>query len=174
MSVVSPLVKRWLSAWSLEISWTSTLGDPTFYVYRDGVLVATTKQTAISFTLTSGERIAVEVFDDPDDEPELIFPGRATIQWLGLTAAASYLVEEYVGAAWTQRALLLASGRPYYQWTSRYLEDETTHQFRVTAIGADGNAGTPVAFSIPVVRNPDAPEPTWAFDTDTHELTVTP
>jgi len=165
------------------IRWTSTESTPTFRVYRDGVLIATTTTTSIDIAVAPGESPAIEVLDDATTLPEAGFPGWALLTWFRPSGGGGdyYLIEEYVSGApgsWVTRRKIKDLGSTaqpagYFRWRSRWLEDVTTHQFRITPVGANGNDGTAVTHAIFVVRRPDPPTVAIAWDSGTAKLTIT-
>lgn len=145
---------RWLVAWS------STLGSPPpdgYRIFKSGVLVAQTDQESWQFTLAPGEQLVLEVLDDADQEPESAFPGTLLLGWRRTANTQEYRVEEYVGGLWVERRTVPDNGREWYSFESRFLEDVTTHQFRVIPVGTNGNDGTAISFSALMVRHPDQP-----------------
>jgi hypothetical protein len=151
--------------------WSSTLTAPVYRVYVDGVLVSTQEAAEITLPLRGGE--TVEILDDPLAVPADAFPAVAVLGWPADPDAVRYLVEEYVDAAWVERDMLYAqTDEPWIAWTSRVLEDVTTHQFRVTAYDAAGNASTALALSVFMVRAPEPPAVTYVYNPDDGTLTV--
>jgi hypothetical protein len=157
-------------AW--RAAFTSSLASPTFRVWIDGVRVGTTSIGRWDFTVRPGDGAAVEVYDAAADEPREPLPARLTVQWRAVTGAASYRVEEYGGAAWAVRASVTDDGRGYYQWASRRLEDDTTHQFRVVAVGGNGNEATAAQVDALMVRRPDVPTLTLAWDAEAGAIVI--
>ena len=158
-------------AW--RITWSSDLSDPTFYVYRDGRLIATTALTSLVFTIAAGESPVIEVFDDAATLPSTAFPGRVTLAWYAIAAVDHYRIDEYVASVWTQRRRIRDDGSGYFRWRSRFLKDVTSHQFRVVPVGTNGNAGTATSFTVLMVRHPDPPNLTTSYDSGTRQLTFT-
>ena len=115
-------------------------------------------------TVGDGESPFIEVLDRDCEQPAIAFPGRLTVNWLAITGATSYRVEELVSAVWTARQTILDTGVGAYSWLSRWLEDVTAHQFRVIAIDAAANEGTALAFTATMVRHPDAPNVTYTYN----------
>lgn len=148
------------------------------YVWQDGRLVATTTKREVQVQLSPGEKVKIQVFDSASDRPADGFPGRAFLEWYDPAlygspiAAAHYEVEEYVGSAWVLRQRIQDDGRGYYYWESRYLEDCTTHQFRVTAIAASGAESPVLEHAVLMVRYPDPPGATYTLDEETGVITV--
>ena len=160
-------------AWRLR--WSSTESDPTYRVFRDGVLVLTTPLEQMTATVEAGETPVFEVFDDTTSQPQAAFGGRLTLAWYGAAAVDHYRVEEYVGAAWTLRDKIRDTGHGsgwQVRWTTRWLEDATTHQFRIVAIGDNGNATTVSTWSAVMVRHPNPPVVGFSYDSGTGKVTL--
>jgi hypothetical protein len=109
-----------------------------------------------------GEEPIVEVLDRDCQIPAVAFPGRLDVHWRGDAAADHYRVEQFVSSVWTLQDTLPESGKGAYTWRSAWLEDETSHQFRVIAV--DGNPGTAAEVSALMVRHPDAPRVAIAWN----------
>lgn len=170
---VSDLTTTQLDAWNWLVSWTSDASSPTFYVYRDGELWLTTAETSLSLYAEPGEYFVLEVFDSASASPSYAYPGRLTLCWYAVTTAEYYTVEEYVDAAWvTRESRLLEDGSGFYRWQSRFLEDGETHQFRLTPAGTDGNSGTASTVTWFMVRHPNPPGLSFAYDEGTTKITV--
>ena len=151
--------------------WLSDLGDPTYYVWRDGVLVAVTTQTVMTFMVDLGDTLVVDVFDDVTDQPDGHGVGRAHLNWYQVDDADYYRIDEDDGG-WTERAQITDDGSGYFSWTSRFLEDVTTHTFRIVPVDAVGNEGDAVERFVFMVRYPDAPSTVWSYDDATGEMTI--
>ena len=161
-----------VAARTWRVSWSSSLPTPTFWVYRDGELATITQQTSILLFAEAGESVVIDVVDDEDDVLPVVFPGRATLSWTAVANAAGYRVEEYIGAAWVVRTTVYDRGEACFTWSSRCLEDGATHQFRVVPVGANGNDGTPLTFSLLMARHPDVPDVDWSYDDGTGVATI--
>ncbi len=170
MSVTISNVQQ-VGRYTWRVTWSSQ-DSPTYYVYRDGRLVATTPQTTMSFVLQPGDRLSLEVFDVSSDRPAGAFPDRLTLGWYQVTGAAYYRIDEYYGAEWVERVRVTAD-QWYHTWTSRVLEDLTTHQFRIVPVDAAGNEGSATTRSALMVRHPDPPTASYAYDNGTGKVTVT-
>lgn len=162
-----------LAANTWRLTWSSSLGVPGvafagYRIFKNGVQVGEeTTAEQLDVTLQAGESLVIEVLDDADEEPSTGFPGRITLGWGPVEPASSireYKVQEYVSAVWTTRKLVTEDGSPFYRFESRYLEDDTTHQFRVIPVGVNGNDGTALSFSALMVRHPDQPIADSALD----------
>jgi hypothetical protein len=148
---------------AVRIWWTSTLEDPSFYVWVDGFLVSgELKQNWFDIIIPSGATFRIDVFDNAVEAPGFAFPGTVLLQWDAVTDATNYRVEEWDGAAWVVRARIPETGRSVYQWESSRLADDTAWQFRVLA--SDGaNDSAPREFTGLMVRRPDAPNVTHSY-----------
>jgi len=157
--------------WLFE--WQSTLSDPTYYIYVDGLLALITQEE--SFQLDVGEGFAAfQVFDSSSDVPADVLPGRAVLSWPTAAGNATYYVEEYVDSEWVLRATLKSTSERVLSFVSRFLEDDQTHQFRLRpADTASGIDGTIRAISFFMVRPPDSPEVSYSVDTGTGVVTIT-
>lgn len=161
-----------IGRWSIRLRWSSDQDDPTFYIYRDGTLVATTKATEWTFTLESGDIPVIEVLDDADATPATVYPSRFTLSWYAVTDTDYYRIDEYVGGEWLVCAKLTDDGAGYFKWVTRVLQDATTHQFRVVAVDAAGNESTATTMTALMVRHPDPPDVTYSYDSGTGKVTV--
>lgn len=157
-------------SWLVE--WSSTLTDPTYYVWVDGSLASTTTATSSVFPVSPGESLSVEVFDSSTDTAVAPCGGRATLAWYPAAGAVRYTIDEYVGGAWVERSSVLESGAGYYRWRTRHLEDSTTHQFRITAQGDGDVDGTAADISWLMVRVPDPPDVDYTYDDETNTVTI--
>lgn len=164
-----PLREIAADQWLLE--WSSDQSSPTYLVWVNGEIVSI--QTDASITIDSTTEPVVEVDDSGGDTIEQQDnPGRAVVQWFGLSAASYYLVQQYVDAAWTTIDTVFEDGRGYYSSTSGWLADVTTHQFRVVPYDSGDNAGTAVTFTVDIVRNPDVPAVGYSYSSGTGDVTV--
>lgn len=157
---------------SWQVAWSSTLSDATFYLYLDGTLADVTQATSRVFYVGEGESLTLEVFDDSTTEPTAPGGGRVYLAWYAVADAERYVIEEYTGGAWVERATRLDTGEEYYRWRTRHLEDVTTHQFRVTALSEGDVSGTAANVSWFMVRVPDPPAVTYSYSETTHAVTV--
>lgn len=94
----------------------------------------------------------------------LLYPPYAILQWRGVTGAEAYQVEQYVGGNWVVKKTIMELGAGYYTYQTDALPDSESQSFRVSALDALGNAGTPVTFSFYVVRNPAPPDVVLSVD----------
>jgi hypothetical protein len=154
------------------VSWSSDEDNPTYYVYKDGRIVGTTKDTQMIFTVEPGEALVIEVLDDEDAEPQTAYPGRLMLRWYQSPATDYYLVQEYYGGSWVTRKKVADLGQGYFAWQTRFLEDSTVHQFRIVPVGTNGNEGTAKTFSVLMVRHPDVPDVDYSYSDTTNKVTI--
>ncbi len=160
MSITS-LTASPLGATGWRLVWASDAVDPTYSVYRDGVLIHTTDLTA--YTVPGIDGSLYEVFDD-NTEPSAGFPPYIVLAWYASSGATSYLVQQYVSAAWATVATISAGSDTYFRWESGTLNDDTVHQFRVVPVGANGNSGTAQTFNTLMVRRPTPPAAEYVYN----------
>ena len=160
-----------LTATSWLISWSSDLENPTFYIYRDGVLISTTTETSITIIVATGETPVIEVLDEAGT-PATAFPGNVMLCWYPREATDYYRIDESVSAVWTERAKVYDEGQAFFIWYTRWLEDSTLHQFRIVPVGTNGNEGTATEVSQLMVRHPDPPAQNFGYSAITRKITI--
>jgi len=156
------------------VEWSSSLGaNATFWIYLNGLLMeADSPTTSMLVVLDGANAINLDVLDVEPSVDDPIYPDRARFAWYAVDGAVSYRVEEYVDAAWTERKTFGSEGADFFAYESRVLEDATTHQFRVVPIGADANEGTPLTYSVLMVRRPDPPVVSYTYSDDDGKVTI--
>jgi len=157
------------NAWEIRVS--SSLEDPTYYWYRNGVLWATTTLPVMQFDVGNDETVDIEVLDDSSAAAEG-WPSRARLAWNAQDDAASYLVEQYEDSAWEVKQRIQSAPGGRLRWDSAVLDDDTVHQFRVTPYDVNGIAGTMFTFSIHMVRRPGPLLLDASFDDETGKVTL--
>ena len=151
-----------------RLKYTSDIPGATFYIWRGGVLIATTQVPFYDIQASGSELIFV--FDSAEDLPDTDdYPNCDTLWWEHVDGAKAYEVEEYVDAAWTLRARIRDMGQWVFKWTSGVLTDCESHQFRLRTIGVD-TAGQYKYVTPMMVRYPDHTEWTASIDSDTGVL----
>ncbi len=151
------------------LEWTSDETTPVpFRVYIDGQEVGAfdSADGSGSFVVTagSGESVFIEVLDKACSVPSIAFSGRMRINWQAVVGASTYRVEEFVAAVWTARQTITDRGEGAFEFVTRFLEDVTTHQFRVIPIDAAGNEGTAISFTSLMVRHPTPPSVSYVYN----------
>lgn len=176
MAVTYSKIER-IDATAFRLRFTSDRTPPvSFRVFFQGRLISSItssgSQGEVVLSVPVGDNPFVEVLDKPCSLPTIAFPGRVTLNWLSVTGASSYRVEELVSGTWTLRQTLLSHGGTAYTWGSRWLEDSTTHQFRVIPVDSGGNQGTALSFSFLMVRHPDTPDVRYEYNQGSQTITI--
>ena len=154
-----------------QLSWSSNLSDPVYRIFQDGLLVNTTQAETQIFSLSPGETLKVEILDDAS-EPAQGFPGRFLMTWYGGSDTDHYRIDEYISGAWTQQTTIPESGKGFYSYKTRFLEDITEHRFRVMPVGVNGNDGAALEMKMFMVREPDPPDVTYTYSSVTGRVTI--
>ena len=172
MVTIESLERTGKTSWLLKFS--SDQQDPIFYIYLDGVLVAQTSQTQYELVVNPDEYYVIEVLDDANAQPMQIFPGKTRLSWFGsdIDNTKYYRIDEYISSQWVERKRM-PEKEGYIEWESRFLEDGTTHQFRVTPVATDGNEGTARQFNVLMVRHPDVPDVGYGYDSTDKQIEIT-
>lgn len=147
-----------------RFSYESDLEDPIFYIYVDGNLVTETRETTYDVAVPSDWQIQFEVFDDEDDVPDEHFPGSITLRWDGTPDATSFRVDKYIGSQWVAQQVVLSDESRVFHYDSEFLEDSTTHQYRVVPIDGAQRDGTALEFEVEMCRYPDTPSQSMSID----------
>lgn len=153
--------------------WSSTLEDPTYYMYRDGIYLGSTKRTFAYLPVRSGELFEFEVLDSSSEQPESDLPGIMVLTWEPGENVSYYRVDQWVDSAWSVVAKVYETGLGIYKYVTGYLADETVHVFRIVPVGTNGSDGTAKDFSARMVRKPDKPDVGYALNPATGVVTVT-
>lgn len=161
----------------------TSLAAPFFHWYLSGVYAGMTRSPRRSFHLPDGEHAHIDVmattdadFDPVAGAPEF-HPDRRTLWWLRSlsTDVAHYRVEQRKDAgSWETIATYqaVADGWDHQHVTDR-LVDLADYEWRVIAVDAAGNDGSPVSLgSQTVVRQPDGPEWSYSFSAATDKVTI--
>src|SRR5215203_3174978 len=91
---------------AFRLTWSSDQVDPVYRVYRDGLLIATTRLGIWVTPAVPDEFPTFEVLDHAEGDPQQAYPARLTLAWYSDPAVASYQVQQYVDAVWTTRATI--------------------------------------------------------------------
>lgn len=157
------------NAW--ELSWSSDVSEPLYRVYRNGKLVMQTRRSSVRFAMPVGECHMIEILDDVTEVAKKFGRPFARLGWNATAGATHYIIEQYVGGEWTLVAIVQETGKQRWHTYISALADDTTHQFRVTAVSKVG-AGTPTAVSYKLVRAPDPPYVDTSYDSGTGNVTI--
>jgi hypothetical protein len=161
---------------SFLLSWSSSQPPPvSFRVYREGVEVysVTSDDGTGEYLLTVGvgEFPFVEVLDQDCSRPSIAFPGRLTLNWHSVSGAESYQIQQY-DSGWLTKQTQIDEGQGVFLYSSDWLDDVTTYEFRIVPVDSVGNLGTPITFSAEMVRHPDVPAVTYSYDDVTNHVTI--
>jgi len=159
-TVVRQPEATWLFTWAV--------GTPPYAVWLDGRQLAsglTVESFLYEEAIHEDEAPPLEILNDGDPVQNQLFPPRIQIQFRALQAAAAYIIEQFIAAAWVQVAQIMEAKRGYHNRETEPLDDATTHLFRATALSVAGAEGTPLTFSIDMVRNPNTPQVAFSVST---------
>lgn len=155
-----------------RVSFTSTLTDVFFQIFHEGRRVGSTRELEFVISVDDDNIPLIEVTDDVTTKPtQISFSGRVILNWY-TTGADRYRVDEFVDSSFEQVATLFDQGQGYFEFQSRFLEDVTSHKFRVVPIDAVGNEGQEVELDVLMVRPPDVPLWKADYNAGTNEVTI--
>lgn len=161
---------------------TDTAGPVYFFWFVDGSFVGRTAAAQRTFWIGRDEQARIEVFESVDPEtaytaflPVALSAGR-TLWWIRSfdDDVARYRVDENVDAGGYNAIASVRheAGRFSYRFVTGRLTDLASYQWRVVPVDQVGNEGTPVELDAEtIVRTPDAPSYTVAFDEGTDRVT---
>lgn len=163
---------------------TGLTGVIYYHWYVDGEHFAVTNAPRYSFFFDTADqrRIAVKVTNDPDYDGILNapkgYPVYRTIYWIRSTDTdvIKYKIQmQKDGGDWTTIGYTPHNDETWeYEYKTPALTDLSTYAFRVYPIDKATNDGTVITLdSEKVVRRPDAPNFTIAYDEDTDKVTFT-
>lgn len=162
---------------------TSSLSGVVYYHwYLDGMWMGRGTSPTRTFFVAAGEQVRLAVvdtasvdFDEEANNPEP-YPARRRLWWIRslATDCDHYRIEERKDAGdWSTAATVPRDREAWsYQWYTGRLDDLTSYEWRVIPVDRAGNDGDLVATqSEVVVRTPDAPEFTVAWNEGTGRVT---
>lgn len=158
------------NVWRLE--WSSDLPSPTFYIYVNGTLTSITTNTWQLLTVQPGSYVTFEVFDTPEDMPSAQWPANIVLGWAGIDGAAHYRIERYADGQWLEVDTVYANPTDSYIYRTAPVEDCTEHLFRCIAVASNGQESAAREWVIFMVRKPDVPTLSYAYDTETRTVTI--
>ena len=159
---------------TLLFTFSSDLGGtPDLYIYEFGVLMRVTKETSYETTVLPGRSKVVEILDSASEVPMRVARGTFLLGWDAVSSAKEYRVEEKVSSVWTLRGTVPEDGRGFYRFETGWLADVVVHEFRVIAVGSNGDLGTAREYTALMVRNPDPRDYTSVYAAGTGLATVT-
>ncbi|KPK72132.1 MAG: hypothetical protein AMJ84_04860 [Acidithiobacillales bacterium SM23_46] len=166
------MICRRLGGRSFEFFFTSTLDNPLYRIFVDGVRVAVQRSGRFLHTVPPDAHSDVQVLDEAGVTPDSAqsFP---RLSWPPVANTGSYRVEQYIDGEWRTRQRILDDGRDGYKWQSPMIIAGAEQQYRVTPVGADGNDGTPVTPAVTIAALPAPPVVDMTYDNETHKVTLT-
>ena len=139
------------------IRWTSDEENPTYRVMIGGVERYRTRHTSAIVPLTRGEAALVEVLDD-DTPATRAASSRGRVAITDDAAADHFCIEQNVGGDYVLRAVARQSGTGGEKsYRTPPLADGQDHEFRVTPVSPEGNAGAAATATLSMRRHPDPP-----------------
>lgn len=154
------------------VRWTSNYTGA-FLVYRDGKLLGVTHVKRFHvFVQDDDEAPLIEVLPDSTPTPVTAFSARLELRFSRVAGAVKYTVEQLEGGSWVNKANIREDGRSVYEYRSDVVSDDTTHQFRVSAVDADGQSSTPATVSKHLIRHPDPPDVSIEYDLATGKMAI--
>ena len=143
-----------------ELTWT---GTPPFTIFKNGEKILTTNATSMVVNVEPNESNVYEV-----DGTDITFNRRAIVSWQPSAGASGYKVEQYIDDDW----VLITETRGVKYETAQ-LNDQEIYKYRVIPFDAKGAEGAPREYEALILGVPDAPEPTFAYESGTQKLTIT-
>jgi len=156
-----------------KYSWTATTGP--YRVYLNGILqdtVTTNEYVSSIQGYTNPPPLEILDVNDTDDALNIQYPAYLVLQWRRVNGAVSYAIEQYVDSAWVLQSRIYDDGSGYYSYTTEALDDVTEHQWRIKAADDYGNESSPLSFTALVVKNPDTPDVTIAYNESTKKVEI--
>ncbi len=158
-------------------------GAVVYHWYRDGAYLGASTVPEWTFYVGVGEQARIAVVDttDEDFDPEANnpepYPATRRLWWIRSLSADTdhYRVEQQAdGGDWELLATVAHDGARWsYEHRTGRLDDLADYAWRVVPVDRAGNQGAPLATEAEfVVRTPDAPSITLAWDSDTGRVTI--
>lgn len=145
----------------------------TLYWYVDGRLVSVGQfPRSRMFSLAVGQSLQVEVLDDTS-APSEAYSGQVWFEWYSVEGAVQYKVQEWDGAAWVDKRVIVSQGEEVFSHLTGVLDDGVYYQYRVLPVNDENIEGEALSFSFTVVRRPDAPDTDIEYDPLNQRVTVT-
>ncbi len=165
-------------AWRLSFSAPGI--DPPISVWMDGAPAAVfhEQHTTYMTVLYTEEPLTIDIVQGVE-QPPAQFPARVTLGWYRSHGAHRYRIDRYISDAWAavdripDTYTLYGYYTWYYTWRSPRLPDGEEARFRVVPEGPMQAPGTAAELRALMVRYPDPPAPTYAYDDETRKLTLT-
>lgn len=156
--MMGPVYLTRLGELLFRLTWSSDLPGATFYVYVNGDFVTETLETTYDVTVPMGGQFQVEVFDDPDDSPDVYLSPTLTLRFDGDPDTLQFRVEQKVDGVWRAKDLIPVNDTRVFHYETGVLADSTVHEFQVIGVDKEGRSGPPLELTAEMCRYPDAPE----------------
>lgn len=140
---IQNLLATQISRNTWNITWTSTLSNPTYYVYRSGLLQTVTKSTSYTAYTQDGESCNFDVFDSITDLPTVSPTGRVRLTWMGDPHVEQYKIESSSdGTAYGTLAVIPSTPHIEQVYESGFYPNDTICYVRTIPItsGVEGAA----------------------------------
>jgi len=157
-------------------------GTVYFHWYLDGCWVGVSQTGAWDFYLPLADQARIDVLDtaDPAFDPVVNapagWPARRTIWWVRSLAADCdhyRVLQKKAAGDWQTIAIIHQEPHRWeFSILTDRLDDLSDYQWRVIPVDLAGNDGTPIGIGPErIVRTPDAPNFTIAFNPETTKVT---
>lgn len=166
---------RQIDGLSWLVTWSTDLGAGTlFYVWLEGELLTTTTATSMTVVAAAGYP-NLFITDDAAERPGGDASGYFTVAWTVPAGTETMLLETQDAAGdWTTlQTVQVANGQALVLYTAGYLDDATGYIYGARAQDAAGNTSGRGTALFPMVRRPDVPAVTMAYDSGTGTVTIT-
>ena len=182
MTITSdPYVFRQFGQWT-HVTVTSSLTNPTIFWYLDGTFYDRTETLDVSVFLAVGDQADIVAVDttDPDNfdvvaNAPTAGPARRTLWWVRSTDSdvAYYSVQQQREAEGLVEVGRVAATDDWdYRFVTPRLDDLTNYDWEIVPYDSAQNPGTALALDqVLIVRRPDSPDFTVAFDGGTTRVT---
>lgn len=171
MAVTIDNVHEGPSPRSVIIAYSSDLDNPTFYVWQDGELIYGTPRESLVLTLQEDQTNLVSIFDSPDDRPLPTQKSDGLVRFSADDTSEAYRVYIKDGVTLTlQQEIRAGTVKQSHSYRTGRIDDDDGVTFQVTSI-KDSLESVPAVLPVSVIRIPDAPLVSAAFDDTTKKLT---
>ena len=143
---------------SYTIKYESNLETPTFYIWVNGEFLTTTFNTEYTFSVSYGQEIHIEIFDNSDDRPEMYYASNIHIQWEHVDRAKKYIIKKYnhntdiFDSIHTRPDMGVGNLNTYI---SPRLDDSITHIYQVVPVDTADQEGDSLDYTFVMARRPD-------------------
>jgi hypothetical protein len=160
---------------SFRLQASSTLPETDYRWFRDGVLYSVGRESFLDVRVSRSSQATFSVLDDEEDADALIEAGVSSglvIWWTRRESTQLYRVERWTGSEWVLVEIINESGLAVYSVAVEGLADETLHTLRIVAVDLTQQQAVIATRTAFLIRRPDVPPQTFAFDSETGEVTA--